>query len=153
MKQRSPKGTKMAETSGSIDPFAAFKFILSVDGMLAGFAEVEGLTSETDIIDYREGSEDPRSVDSSAYENSPTSSSGEASPTVRISGIGTGRPSKGRRSACAALSRCSTRAASPSWSGSSCKFGPANGADQRSTTRKSPSTRWSLWWRRTFQLR
>lgn len=49
----------MAETSGSIDPFAAFKFILSVDGMLAGFAEVEGLTSETDIIDYREGNEDP----------------------------------------------------------------------------------------------
>ena len=49
----------MAETSGSIDPFAAFNFILNVDGMLAGFAEVEGLTTETDIIDYREGNEDP----------------------------------------------------------------------------------------------
>ena len=56
--QRSPKGTKMAETSDSIDLFAAPNFILNVDGMRAGFAEVEGLANETDIIDYREGNED-----------------------------------------------------------------------------------------------
>jgi phage tail-like protein len=48
----------MAETSGRIDPFAAFNFILKVDGMSAGFAEVEGLTTETDIVEYREGNED-----------------------------------------------------------------------------------------------
>ena len=48
----------MAETSDSIDLFAASNFILNVDGMRAGFAEVEGLATETDIIEYREGNED-----------------------------------------------------------------------------------------------
>jgi len=40
------------------DPFAAFNFIVSVQGMEAGFAEVEGLATETSVIDYREGNED-----------------------------------------------------------------------------------------------
>jgi phage tail-like protein len=47
----------MAETSARIDLFAAFNFILDVGGMRAGFAEVEGLATETDIVEYREGNE------------------------------------------------------------------------------------------------
>ena len=39
------------------DPLASFNFIVTVEGMRAGFSEVGGLT-ETNIIEYREGSED-----------------------------------------------------------------------------------------------
>jgi phage tail-like protein len=48
----------MAETSSRNDPFAAFNFIVDIQGMRAGFAEVGGLSTETDIIEYREGNED-----------------------------------------------------------------------------------------------
>jgi len=48
----------MAETSSRNDPFASFNFIVDIQGMRAGFAEVGGLSTETDIIEYREGNED-----------------------------------------------------------------------------------------------
>jgi phage tail-like protein len=41
-----------------LDPLAAFNSIITVDGIRAGFSEVGGLATETDIIEYREGSED-----------------------------------------------------------------------------------------------
>jgi phage tail-like protein len=41
-----------------LDPLASFNFIITVDGIRAGFSEVGGLATETDIIEYREGSED-----------------------------------------------------------------------------------------------
>lgn len=40
------------------DPLASFNFIITVENMRAGFSEVGGLATETDIIEYREGSED-----------------------------------------------------------------------------------------------
>jgi phage tail-like protein len=48
----------MSEISSRNDPTAGLNFILDVQGMLAGFAEVGGLTSDTDIVEYREGNED-----------------------------------------------------------------------------------------------
>ncbi len=48
----------MAESGKRNDPLASFNFIITVDGMRAGFSEVGGLATETDIIEYREGSED-----------------------------------------------------------------------------------------------
>ena len=41
------------------DPYSAFNFILEIDGVdAAGFSECSGLTTETDIIEYRNGDED-----------------------------------------------------------------------------------------------
>jgi phage tail-like protein len=46
-------------TSGSRnDPLASFNFIVTVENMRAGFAEIGGLATETDITEYREGAED-----------------------------------------------------------------------------------------------
>jgi phage tail-like protein len=43
-------------TGDRTDPFAAFHFTLEIDGVTtAGFTEVSGLDSETDIISYRNG--------------------------------------------------------------------------------------------------
>ncbi len=44
------------------DPYNAFNFVLSVEGMgeVAGFSECSGITSETDIIEYRNGDEEIR---------------------------------------------------------------------------------------------
>lgn len=40
------------------DPFAAFNFLVEVDGVIAaGFSEVTGLDTETDAIEYRNGDE------------------------------------------------------------------------------------------------
>lgn len=40
------------------DPYSRFNFLLEIDGVVkAGFSEVSGLSTETDVIDYREGSE------------------------------------------------------------------------------------------------
>jgi phage tail-like protein len=40
------------------DPYGRFNFLLEIDGVaLAGFTEVSGLTTETGIIEYREGSD------------------------------------------------------------------------------------------------
>ncbi|CAN7806125.1 phage tail protein [Paraburkholderia hospita] len=40
------------------DPLTSFNFIITVENMRAGFSEVSGLATETDIIEYREGNED-----------------------------------------------------------------------------------------------
>lgn len=40
------------------DPYGAFNFLVEIDGVdVAGFWEVGGLESETDIIEYRTGDE------------------------------------------------------------------------------------------------
>jgi phage tail-like protein len=49
----------MAETGSRDDPYAAFNFLVEIDGVtIAGFSECSGLSSETDPIEYRNGSED-----------------------------------------------------------------------------------------------
>ena len=48
----------MAAASSRNDPFLSFNFIVDINGMRAGFAEVGGLATETDIVEYREGTED-----------------------------------------------------------------------------------------------
>ena len=43
---------------GRNDPYGAFNFLVEIDGMtVAGFTKCCGLSSETDVIDYREGNE------------------------------------------------------------------------------------------------
>ncbi len=45
-------------TTGRLDPYAQYNFLVELDGVArAGFTEVGGLTTESDIIEYREGSE------------------------------------------------------------------------------------------------
>lgn len=40
------------------DPYSGFNFLLEIDGVVkAGFSEVSGLSTETDVIEYREGNE------------------------------------------------------------------------------------------------
>jgi phage tail-like protein len=40
------------------DPYAVYNFIIEIDGIAsAGFSECSGLTTDTDVIDYREGNE------------------------------------------------------------------------------------------------
>ena len=44
------------------DPYAQFSFIIQIEGLseaVAGFTEVGGMNSESDIIDYREGKDAP----------------------------------------------------------------------------------------------
>jgi phage tail-like protein len=49
----------MAESGDRSDPYGAFNFTVEVDGVtVAGFSEVSGLTSETDVVEYRTGLED-----------------------------------------------------------------------------------------------
>lgn len=44
------------------DPYGAFNFLVEIDGLtVAGFSECSGLSSETAVIEYREGS-DPSHV-------------------------------------------------------------------------------------------
>jgi phage tail-like protein len=40
------------------NPYAQFNFLMEIDGLsVAGFSEVSGLTTEQDVIEYREGSD------------------------------------------------------------------------------------------------
>ncbi len=49
----------MAETGKRDDPYTAHNFVVQIDGLsVAGFSEVSGLSTETDIIEYRNGNED-----------------------------------------------------------------------------------------------
>jgi len=48
----------MAATYGRNDPLASFNFVVDIQGMRAGFTEVSGLETETDVIEYREGTEE-----------------------------------------------------------------------------------------------
>jgi phage tail-like protein len=46
----------MAPQQQRDDPYKAFNFLVEIDGVaLAGFSEVSGLASETDVIEYRRG--------------------------------------------------------------------------------------------------
>lgn len=48
----------MAETGKRDDPYQQFNFIVEIDGVpRAGFSECTGLTTDTDAIDYREGTD------------------------------------------------------------------------------------------------
>ena len=41
------------------DPYNAFNFLIEIDGVtVAGFSECSGLTTETDIVEYRNGDEE-----------------------------------------------------------------------------------------------
>ncbi len=45
------------------DPYANFNFLVEIDGVsVAGFSEASGISSETDVIEYRVGSEKTLSV-------------------------------------------------------------------------------------------
>jgi phage tail-like protein len=45
------------------DPYGQFNFQVSIDGLtVAGFSEVSGLTTDTNIMEYREGSENNQGV-------------------------------------------------------------------------------------------
>jgi phage tail-like protein len=45
-------------TGDRVDPFAQYNFLVEIDGVTsAGFTEVGGLTTEQDMIEYREGSD------------------------------------------------------------------------------------------------
>lgn len=46
-----------------IDPYANFNFLVEIDGIAkAGFQEVSGLGAEVDVIEYREGGNNPGAV-------------------------------------------------------------------------------------------
>ena len=48
----------MPETGSRNSPYSGFKFLLEIDGVtVASFSECSGLTTETGIIEYREGHE------------------------------------------------------------------------------------------------
>ena len=49
----------MAQTGSRNDPFGNFNFLVVIDGVtVAGFSECSGLTTETNIVEYRTGDED-----------------------------------------------------------------------------------------------
>ncbi|MBI3785381.1 MAG: phage tail protein [Deltaproteobacteria bacterium] len=49
----------MAQTGSRNDPFGNFNFLVTIDGVtVAGFSECSGLTTETNIVEYRTGDED-----------------------------------------------------------------------------------------------
>ena len=40
------------------DPYSQFNFLIEIDGVVkGGFSECSGLTTDTNVIDYREGNE------------------------------------------------------------------------------------------------
>jgi phage tail-like protein len=45
----------MAETGKRDDPYQQFNFLIDILGIRAGFMECSGLTTDNDMIDYREG--------------------------------------------------------------------------------------------------
>ena len=49
----------MRRESGPFDPFGSFNFVVEIEGITsAGFSECTGLDSESDVVEYREGSDD-----------------------------------------------------------------------------------------------
>ena len=49
----------MPETGSRNDPYSAFNFLVEIDGVtVAGFSECSGLTTETDVIEYRDGDDE-----------------------------------------------------------------------------------------------
>jgi phage tail-like protein len=50
----------MPATGSRNDPYAAFNFVIEIDGLpKAGFSECTGLSTESDVIEYRTGAEPP----------------------------------------------------------------------------------------------
>jgi phage tail-like protein len=50
----------MPTTGARTDPYAQFNYVIEIDGIAAGaFSEVAGLDTEQDVIEYREGNEEP----------------------------------------------------------------------------------------------
>lgn len=48
----------MAATGSRNDPYSSFSFLVEIDGVtVAGFSEAAGLSTATDIIEYRNGNE------------------------------------------------------------------------------------------------
>lgn len=53
----------MAATGQRDDPYQQFNFLIEIDGIArAGFMECSGLTTDTDMIDYREGADKAMNV-------------------------------------------------------------------------------------------
>jgi phage tail-like protein len=53
----------MAETGKRDDPYQQFNFLVEIDGIArAGFMECSGLTTDNDMIDYREGADKAMNV-------------------------------------------------------------------------------------------
>jgi phage tail-like protein len=49
----------MPETGSRNDPYSAFNFLVEIDGVtVAGFSECGGLTTESDVIEYRDGDDE-----------------------------------------------------------------------------------------------
>jgi phage tail-like protein len=49
----------VAATGDRNDPFTVFNFLVEIDGVpVAGFSECSGLSTENDVIEYRNGNED-----------------------------------------------------------------------------------------------
>lgn len=49
----------MAESGDRTDPYGAFNFLVEIDGVtVAGFSEASGLSTETDVVEYRTGDTD-----------------------------------------------------------------------------------------------
>jgi phage tail-like protein len=45
------------------DPFGQFNFLVNIDGLtVAGFSEVSGLTTDSNVMEYREGSDNNAGV-------------------------------------------------------------------------------------------
>ena len=41
-----------------IDPYGQFNFLVEIDGVIhAGFSEVSGLSTDSNVMEYREGNE------------------------------------------------------------------------------------------------
>jgi phage tail-like protein len=50
-------------TTARPDPYKGFNFLVEIDGIaVAGFSECSGLTTHTDVIEYREGADKRNSV-------------------------------------------------------------------------------------------
>jgi phage tail-like protein len=46
-----------------LDPYGEFNFLVQIDGVTqAGFSEVSGLTTDTNVMEYREGSDNAQGV-------------------------------------------------------------------------------------------
>ena len=50
----------MAQTGQRVDPYGSFDFLVEIDGIArASFSEASGLDSSIDIVEYREGGDNP----------------------------------------------------------------------------------------------
>ena len=49
----------MPATGGRHDPYTSFNFLVEIDGVtVAGFSECSGISTETDVVEYRDGDDD-----------------------------------------------------------------------------------------------